>query len=101
MYTYSLTISLEKRIEPQWLDYIRQTHIPAIEETGYFSEVTLLKITDPVPEEESVTYNILCKAETMEHLRLYMSQDAKQIHSAHDTKFTTQFHAVDALLKDL
>lgn len=103
MYTYSLTLSLEPEIEQQWLDYIKAEHIPALKACGYFDEISVFQIVEPGPEPEdkSVTYNIQCVAGTMEHLRLYMKQEAPRIHGKHDKTFEKKFHAMDALLKNV
>lgn len=101
MYTYSLTISLEPEAEQEWLDYMKAEHIPALEECGYFDNVSVFQILEPEPEDKSVTYNIQCVAGTMEHLRLYMKQEAPRIHGKHDSTFAKKFHAMDALLKNV
>lgn len=101
MYTYSLTLSLEPEIEQQWLDYIKAEHIPALEECGYFDKIAVHQILEPEPEDKSVTYNIQLVVGTMEHLRLYMKQEAPRIHGKHDKTFAKKFHAMDALLKNV
>lgn len=101
MYTYSLTISLEPQTEAEWLEYMKQEHIPAIIETGYFDEIAVAQIIEPASDDKSVSYNIQCVAGTMEHLRLYMSKEAPRIHGKHDKTFAKRFHAVDALLKNI
>ena len=101
MYTYSLTVSLEPTAEQEWLDFMMNVHIPAIEDSGYFDDIQLTKIEEPVQEEGAVAYNLLCRAATLEHLKLYMSKEAPTIHSRHDTRFAQRFHAVDALLKSV
>ncbi len=101
MYTYSLTFSIDPAAEANWLDYMLRQQVPAMEETGFFSEVSLCRIEEPKTEDEAPGYHLMCRTETLEQLRMYMAQPAASIHGQHDKQFENQVYVVDALLRQV
>ncbi len=99
MYTYSVTFSILADAEAEWLDYMHETYLPAIKETGHFVRIILSKIESPAPEDDSVTYHLEMKALLVEHIGFYLSRHTRQICEPHDERFRQRFHAVDACLK--
>lgn len=101
MYIYSLTFTLDASIEEEWLSFMKDEHLPAIEDTGFFNGVQLARMEEPLPEGEIplATYNLEMQAVTLDHLKGYMSQAANDIHGRHDRRFHNRFHAVDAVLQ--
>lgn len=101
MYTYSLTFSIDPAAEAGWLDYMLHDQVPAMEETGFFAEVSLCRIEAGEAEDEAPGYHLMCRTETLEQLRMYMAQAAAVIHGRHDKKFGKRVFVVDALLRQV
>jgi|ERR1043166_3116075 hypothetical protein len=53
MIIYSVTISLEASVEAEWIEWMKQIHIPDVLRTGCFSDCRLCKV---VGEDTEPTY---------------------------------------------
>ena len=47
MIIYSVTVTIEAAIESEWLDWMRQVHVPDVLRTGCFAEATIYKLIEP------------------------------------------------------
>ena len=58
MYIYNVTINVENAIHLQWLDWMKNSHIPAMLATNKFSKALMTKV---MVEEEmgGITYSCL------------------------------------------
>ncbi|MBL4746339.1 MAG: DUF4286 family protein [Flavobacteriaceae bacterium] len=92
MYIYSVTVNIEKNVEKEWLDWMRNTHIPAILKTGKFSKALLSQV---MIEEEmgGVTYSLQYTTDSLETLRAYQQEDAPSLQKETEQKFSGKYVA--------
>lgn len=57
MYIYNVTINVENSIHLQWLDWMKNSHIPAMLATNKFSKALMTKV---MVEEEMAASPTLC-----------------------------------------
>ncbi len=57
MFIYNVTIQVEESIKEEWLNWLKQTHIPDMINTGCFTEATILQLLE-VDDSEGPTYAI-------------------------------------------
>ena len=57
MILYSVTINIEKEIEEEWLNWMKQIHIPSMLDTKLIAENKILKHQTEVGESEGITYS--------------------------------------------
>ncbi|MBK7037750.1 MAG: DUF4286 family protein [Chitinophagales bacterium] len=61
MYIYNVTIKVEPHRATEWLDWMRNIHIPEVLETGYFLESRICKIVnDEDPEDFTFAVQYTC-----------------------------------------
>lgn len=78
MYIYNVTINIDVNLEEQWLDWMQQKHIPAMLETGKFSEA---KLSQVMVEEEmgGITYSVQYTTDSKETLDKYYEENAEKM----------------------
>ena len=55
MIIYSVTVSVEKGIHEDWLSWMKETHIPDVMSTGYFTENLITRVLTTAEGEEGIT----------------------------------------------
>jgi hypothetical protein len=85
MYIYNVTLSIDKSIHEEWLEWIHN-HIPEVLATGKF---TSAKLTQVLVEEDmgGVTYSVQYSAKTREDLDNYYKEDAERLQVGGMQKF--------------
>jgi hypothetical protein len=69
MLLYNVTFIIEDTAEQAWLQWMQETHIPAVLETGLFVSNRLLKVVDS--PNEGVTYCSQYVAQSMDDYNQY------------------------------
>ncbi|MBL4643428.1 MAG: DUF4286 family protein [Flavobacteriaceae bacterium] len=97
MYIYNVTLSIDKSIHEEWLEWIHH-HIPEVLATGKFISA---KLTQVLIEEEmdGVTYSIQYTANSREDLDSYYKEDAERLRKDGMLKFGDKMLAFRTELK--
>jgi len=97
MYIYNVTLSIDKSIHEEWLEWIHH-HIPEVLATGKFISA---KLTQVLIEEEmdGVTYSIQYTADSREDLDSYYKEDADRLRKDGMLKFGDKMLAFRTELK--
>ncbi len=75
MYIYNVTIKVEPQRAEEWLEWMRNIHIPQVLETGYFVESRICKIVNN-EDPEDFTFVIQYTCPTMEDYDHYQKNSA-------------------------
>ena len=97
MLIYNVTIQLDQEIVADWLDWMQQTHIPEVMETGHFQEYQLLRLMDDKPEVSTYAVQYLCRG--MDQLALYQANHAPALQASHRDRYEGKFVAFRTLLE--
>lgn len=98
MYIYNVTVNVLENSEPDWLEWMQKTHIPAMLATGKFTKATLVQVM--VKEEMGgVTYSVQYTTKSKEMLEAYYKQDADRLQNEALKIFANQFVAFRTELK--
>ncbi|WP_074405486.1 MULTISPECIES: DUF4286 family protein [Aquimarina] len=91
MYIYNVTINIEETIHDEWLEWMREEHIPDMLSTGKFSKALMTKV---LVEEEmgGITYSVQYTTSNKETLQKYYDEDADRLRSK-SNRFTGKFVA--------
>lgn len=98
MVIYNVTINVENSVHDEWLQWMKNTHIPEVLATGLFVDGKILKLKDPHPE-EGVTYAIQYTLESMEKLDNYKKEFAPALQQKTNDKYAGKFHAFRSVLE--
>ncbi len=97
MLLYNVTLILEESAADEWLQWMQETHIPAVMATGMFVSNRLLKVLDS--PNEGVTYCTQYVAETQENYDQYQQIYAPALQADLNAKFENRFVAYRTLME--
>lgn len=87
MIVYSITTSVLREREEEWLNWMHGTHIPDVMATGYFTEYHFHKLLNPAPEPAAVTYNVQYMMESLTDYHHYTTKEAPALREQAEDEF--------------
>ena len=96
MILYNVTVSIDKAIHLDWLNWMRLTHIPDVMATDCFTECRISRVHGE--EEGGMTFAISYIAPTQEKLDEYQEKFAADLQKEHAAKYAGKFAAFRTLL---
>ncbi len=100
MYLYNVTVGIDKGVEQEWLQWMRDDHIPNVMGTGMFFDYKIYKVLHD-QEEGSVSYSVQYFAETINHVTEYFEKFAPAIIERHRARFMDRHVAFMTLLEEV
>ncbi|HEA30340.1 MAG TPA: DUF4286 family protein [Leeuwenhoekiella sp.] len=83
MIIYNVTTNVDESIHTEWLEWMRNEHIPAVLATGKFIKAVMTRVL--VDEElGGISYSTQYTAENKEVLARYHKEDAEHLHKEAD-----------------
>jgi hypothetical protein len=98
MVLYNVTVSVDPGIHDEWLDWMRQVHIPEVMATGCFLESRFWKVITPGDADE-ITYSIQYLCAGMGDYERYRDRHAAGLQAAHSGKYAGRFAAFRTILE--
>ncbi|MGB1507955.1 MAG: DUF4286 family protein, partial [Crocinitomicaceae bacterium] len=83
MVLYNVTISIDVSCEHEWLEWMREVHIPDVIKTGFFKEAKICRLIGG-EEEGGKTYAIMYTSYTEEDLEDYKKNHAPKLQLEHN-----------------
>ena len=97
MIVYNDTVILDDTVEQEWMDWMKNVHIPRVMETGYFSSYRLLTIVDS--PNDGITYCVQFNADTIEQFQEYYTKYLFKHQDLHQEQFNERFVLFNTLMK--
>lgn len=98
MIVYNVSIKIEPNIEEEWVQWMKEKHIPDVLETGIFSGHKFLEI---INQESENTYAIQYYCTSMEDLDTYFNKFAKKLQEEHSKKYINKFVSFRTIMKEI
>lgn len=92
MFVYNVTTKVAHTIATNWLQWLKEIHIPEIIDTGCFTNATVLQILE-IDESEGPTYAVQYFAESKSNYNLYIEKFANSMRQKAFDKWGDQFIA--------
>ena len=100
MIIYSVTVNIDKNIEQDWIQWMKEKHIPDVMNTGCFLAFRITKLLEPAPyDENTVTYNIQYTAKNLDEYNKYQKSFAPALQKEHSERYAGKFQAFRTLLE--
>jgi hypothetical protein len=96
MVLYNVTVSIDREIESNWLDWMRKTHIPQVMKTGCFLECRISRIQGE--EDGGAAYSFLYLSPSQEKMDEYQEKYALSLQQDHAQHYGGKFAAFRTLL---
>lgn len=98
MFIYNVTIKVNRSIHDEWLQWLKEEHIPDLIGTGCFTDAAILHLVE-ADDEEGVTYAVQYYSPSTELYEKYISQHADEMRNRGHVKWGDQFIAFRTLMK--
>ena len=99
MIIYNVTVNIDDSVREEWLNWMREKHIPDVIATGCFSSGTIFKIL--VDEQSGTSYSIQYRAPNMAAVGRYLENFAPALRQEHLEKYKDKFTAFRTLLEEV
>jgi hypothetical protein len=97
MIIYNVTINIENDVHDEWLEWMKQIHVPDVMKTGLFTESKILKIL--VKEEQGTSYCFQYTCRSMDDFQKYEKEHAPRLRQDVLNKYKDKFTAFRTLLE--
>ena len=97
MIIYNVTVNIDNDVREEWLNWMKNVHIPDVMATGFFLENKICKVL--VDEEQGTTYSIQYTAANMSDYEEYQQQHAPRLQKEHTEKYGRKAAAFRTLLE--
>ena len=99
MIIYSVEITLQPAIEVEWVNWMRQVHIPDVLGAGCFLDCRMAKVLDTDGVEP--TYVLQYRCESLSEYERYRDNFAPARQKEHTERYAGQFRASRRLLEEV
>lgn len=100
MLLYNVTVGVDKDIEEEWLQYMREKHIKDVLNTGLFVESKMYKVLHD-QDDGTISYSIQYFARSIEDIQQYLEVFAPVLIEQHRKKFEHKHIAFRTLLEEV
>ena len=98
MLLYNVTVKINKDVEEEWLQWMRDVHIPEVMNAGMFIESHICRLLYQ-PEEDDPTYVIQYVCKNRKLLDHYFEKHAPALREEHDKRYKNQFIAFRTVME--
>jgi uncharacterized Fe-S radical SAM superfamily protein PflX len=100
MFLYNVTIGIDADVEQEWLQWMKENHIPDVLNTGMFTSYKIYKVLHD-NNDGSVSYSVQYFASTLENVVQYLEVFAPTLVDEHLQKFRNKHVAFRTLLEEV
>lgn len=100
MIVYNVTVKIDTKIKNDWLKWMREVHIPAVINTGCFTDYAILRLRYP-KDDEGHTFAIQYNCESMDQLDEYHKTHATGFQREHMERYGERAVAFRTILERL
>ena len=98
MLLYNVTVTIDLDAHQDWLQWMRQTHIPDVMATGMFVSYRMCRLLGH-EHEDSEIYSIQYLVEDMARLRRYMDEFAPALQRQHQERYEGKYAAFRTVME--
>lgn len=100
MIIYNVTVNIENSAHDEWLEWMKNVHIPDVMNTGKFISSRMLRI---IGDDDSggKTYSIQYACNSLSDFQSYEHDHAQALRAEHTAKFKDKFVAFRTLLESV
>ena len=97
MYIYNVTVSIEKTLAEDWLNWMKNTHVPDVLKTGYFIDNKICRVLNV--DDEGATYSVQYTFNEMADIEAYQKDHAPRLQAEHSKRYEGKYAAFRTLLE--
>lgn len=97
MYIYNVTVNIDTTVHEDWLQWMKEVHIPDVLATGIFVDNRMAQVM--VEEEQGITYSLQYRFKNLEDLDRYQKDFAPRLQAEHSARYKDRFVAFRTILR--
>jgi hypothetical protein len=97
MILYNVTVSIDPIIHEDWIQWMKEVHIPEVIATGCFKEARLSRIKGE--EEGGMTFSVMYFSPHPSLYEKYQNEFAPELQKKHSEKYAGKFAAFRTILE--
>ena len=98
MVLYNVTVKIDKSAENEWLQYMKNEHIPDVMATGHFTGYRMSKLLGQ-PDDDDPTYVFQYECESLHKLNHYQLHFSPALQEEVQKKFKDRFVAFRTVME--
>ena len=98
MIIYNVTLKIHDSIQADWLQWMKEEHMPELKQTGLFNDYRLCRLLEQ-DEDEGHTYVAQYFCDTLEQYNTYISEHAQSMREKGFRKFGDKFIAFRTIME--
>ena len=98
MIVYNVTVVVDPGIQAEWLEWMKEVHLPEVLATGRFNNCNMFRI-NPHNTQEDPTYSIQYQADSMEQFEMYVAHEAEGLKKKTADKYGEKLLAYRTILE--
>lgn len=99
MIAYNVTINIDDEVHDQWLEWMKNEHLPMVMDTGKFLRYTMFRMLDKQDDELGTTYSIQYIAPSIEDYEAYQENHAPLLQAQTNKYFSGKFVAFRSIMQ--
>ena len=99
MIIYNVTCNVENEILEEWLQWMLETHIPDVMQTGFFLEANINKVISS--NDDGTTYAISYSCENMKNLHEYQLKFSSELQRKHINRYGEKVVSFRTILESI
>lgn len=100
MLLYNVTVGIDKDVEMEWLQWMKEKHIPDVLNTGMFVSSKMYKVLHD-QDDNTISYSVQYFAKSIDHIQQYLEVFAPMLIEEHRRKFHNKHVAFNTLLEEI
>lgn len=100
MLLYNVTVGIDKDVEMEWLQWMKEKHIPDVLNTGMFVSSKIYKVLHD-QDENTISYSVQYFAKSIDHIQQYLEVFAPMLIEEHRRRFFNKHVAFNTLLEEI
>jgi len=96
---YNVTVNIDEDVHQEWLEWMKEVHIPDVMKTGLFLENRICRIH--AFEDGGITYAIQYLCRSMDEYEIYQRDFAPNLQMAHTNRYGEKCQSFRTLLEIL
>jgi hypothetical protein len=97
MILYNVTSSIDPEVADEWLDFMRDTHMPEVMDTGFFLKSQLCRLLNE--ENDGITYAAQYYCLSLDQLEEYQRLCAPALRASLEARFAGKYMSFRTVLE--
>lgn len=97
MVLYSVTVNVGDDIHEEWIQWMREVHVPDVMNTGCFAMHKIMRLKEP--KQDGHTYSFQYYCESHDKLNEYQTQHAPALRTDVEIRYANKFVAFRTILE--